>query len=102
MFFLPIAIRKNAIIRGVEQALEFVDAVCATGLASGQTNRCTRPDCAAPARTALTDEIPTRRPPPPNRFAPTNVAASLRPTAQADYDGLAARAEADPAWLMEE
>ncbi len=40
-WYCTIATPKNATIRAVEQALEFVDAVCATGLASGRTNRCT-------------------------------------------------------------
>src|ERR1039458_7869065 len=40
-WYCAIATPKNATIRAVEQALEFVDAVCATGLASGRTNRCT-------------------------------------------------------------
>ena len=35
-------------------------------------------------------------------MAESNLTAFLRATGQADYDGLAARAEADPAWLMEE
>ena len=40
--------------------------------------------------------------PPPELVANSNLTAFLRATGQADYDELAARAEADPAWLMEE
>ena len=40
--------------------------------------------------------------PPPELVADSNLTAFLRATGQADYDALAARAEADPAWLMEE
>jgi acetyl-CoA synthetase len=40
--------------------------------------------------------------PPPELVAGSNLTAFLRATHDADYDTLAARAEADPAWLMEE
>ena len=40
--------------------------------------------------------------PPPELVAHSNLTAFLRATGQPDYDGLAAQAEADPAWLMEE
>jgi acetyl-CoA synthetase len=40
--------------------------------------------------------------PPPELVAQSNLTAFLRATGQADYDTLAAKAEADPAWLMEE
>jgi acetyl-CoA synthetase len=40
--------------------------------------------------------------PPPELVAASNLTAFLRATGQVDYDQLAARAEADPAWLMEE
>lgn len=40
--------------------------------------------------------------PPPELVAGSNLTAFLRATGAADYDALAARAEADPAWLMEE
>jgi acetyl-CoA synthetase len=60
------------------------------------------PDCAAPARTAMTEKISYIWKPPPELVAASNLTAFLRATGQADYDRLAARAEADPAWLMEE
>ena len=40
--------------------------------------------------------------PPPELVEQSNLTAFLRATGQADYDALAARAETDPAWLMEE
>jgi acetyl-CoA synthetase len=40
--------------------------------------------------------------PPPELVQQSNLTAFLHATGQADYDALAARAEADPAWLMEE
>jgi acetyl-CoA synthetase len=40
--------------------------------------------------------------PPPELVEQSNLTAFLRATGQADYDALAARAEADPAWLMEQ
>jgi acetyl-CoA synthetase len=40
--------------------------------------------------------------PPPGLVADSNLTAFLRATGHADYDELAARADADPAWLMEE
>ena len=40
--------------------------------------------------------------PPPELVEQSNLTAFLRATGQADYDTLAARAEADPVWLMEE
>jgi acetyl-CoA synthetase len=40
--------------------------------------------------------------PPPDLVAQSNLTAFLRATGQQDYDELASRAEADPAWLMEE
>jgi acetyl-CoA synthetase len=40
--------------------------------------------------------------PPAELVAASNLTAFQRATGQADYDQLAARAEADPAWLMEE
>jgi len=40
--------------------------------------------------------------PPPELVAQSNLTAFLRATGEPDYDSLAARAERDPAWLMEE
>jgi acetyl-CoA synthetase len=40
--------------------------------------------------------------PPPELVAQSNLTAFLRATGQQDYDDLASKAEADPAWLMEE
>jgi acetyl-CoA synthetase len=40
--------------------------------------------------------------PPPELVEQSNLTAFLRATGQADYDALAAKAETDPAWLMEE
>ena len=40
--------------------------------------------------------------PPPDLVAQSNLTAFLRATGQQDYDDLAAKADADPAWLMEE
>src|ERR1700760_1347598 len=40
--------------------------------------------------------------PPPELGAQSNLTAFLRTTGQSDYETLAAKAEADPAWLMEE
>lgn len=40
--------------------------------------------------------------PPPRLVADSNLTAFLRATGHADYDELAAQADADPAWLMEE
>jgi acetyl-CoA synthetase len=40
--------------------------------------------------------------PPPELVEQSNLTAFLRATGQPDYDALAARAEANPAWLMEE
>jgi acetyl-CoA synthetase len=40
--------------------------------------------------------------PPPELVAQSNLTAFLGATGQSDYDDLAARADADPAWLMEE
>jgi len=40
--------------------------------------------------------------PPPELIEQSNLTAFLRATGQPDYDTLAAKAEADPAWLMEE
>ena len=40
--------------------------------------------------------------PPPDLVAQSNLTAFLRATGEPDYDDLAAKAEADPAWLMEE
>jgi acetyl-CoA synthetase len=40
--------------------------------------------------------------PPPDLVAQSNLTAFLRVTGQEDYDNLASKAEADPAWLMEE
>lgn len=40
--------------------------------------------------------------PPADLVARSNLTAFLRATAQPDYDSLAARADADPAWLMEQ
>ena len=40
--------------------------------------------------------------PPPELVEQSNLTAFLRATSQPDYDTLAARADADPAWLMEE
>jgi acetyl-CoA synthetase len=39
---------------------------------------------------------------PPELVAKSNLTAFLRATGQQDYDGLASKAEADPAWLMQE
>jgi acetyl-CoA synthetase len=61
-----------------------------------------RCNSAAPARTAMTEEPSYIWEPPPELVAASNLTAFLRATGQADYDQLAARAEADPAWLMEE
>lgn len=40
--------------------------------------------------------------PPAELVAASNLTAFLRVTGQKDYDDLASRAEADPAWLMQE
>ena len=40
--------------------------------------------------------------PPPDLVAQSNLTAFLRATGQRDYDDLAARADADPAWLMQQ
>lgn len=40
--------------------------------------------------------------PPPELVEQSNLTAFLRATGRPDYDALAARAEADPAWLMQE
>lgn len=40
--------------------------------------------------------------PPAELVKQSNLTAFLGATGQADYDALAAKAEADPAWLMEE
>jgi acetyl-CoA synthetase len=40
--------------------------------------------------------------PPPELVEQSNLTAFLRVTGQPDYDALAARADADPAWLMQE
>jgi acetyl-CoA synthetase len=40
--------------------------------------------------------------PPPDLVAQSNLTAFLRATGERDYDDLAAKADADPAWLMEE
>ncbi|HZV06786.1 MAG TPA: acetyl-coenzyme A synthetase N-terminal domain-containing protein, partial [Gemmataceae bacterium] len=40
--------------------------------------------------------------PPPELVERSNLTAFLRATEQPDFDALAARAEADPAWLMQE
>jgi acetyl-CoA synthetase len=40
--------------------------------------------------------------PPPELVGQSNLTAFLRATGQPDYDALAAKADADPAWLMEE
>jgi acetyl-CoA synthetase len=40
--------------------------------------------------------------PPPELVAQSNLTAFLRATGQPDYDDLAAKSDADPAWLMEE
>ena len=40
--------------------------------------------------------------PPPELVEHSNLTAFLRATGQPDYDALAAKADADPAWLMEE
>jgi acetyl-CoA synthetase len=40
--------------------------------------------------------------PPPELIEQSNLTAFLHATGQADYDALAEKAEADPAWLMEE
>ena len=40
--------------------------------------------------------------PPPELVEQSNLTAFLRATGQSDYDALAARADADPAWLMQE
>ena len=40
--------------------------------------------------------------PPPELVAQSNLTAFLRATGQPDYDDLAAKADADPAWLMEQ
>jgi acetyl-CoA synthetase len=40
--------------------------------------------------------------PPPDLVANSNLTAFLQATGQRDYDDLAARADADPAWLMQE
>src|SRR5579872_7594059 len=40
--------------------------------------------------------------PPPDLVAQSNLMAFLRATGQLDYDALAAKADADPAWLMKE
>jgi acetyl-CoA synthetase len=50
----------------------------------------------------MTEETSYIWTPPAELVANSNLTAFLRATGQADYDGLAARAEADPAWLMEE
>jgi acetyl-CoA synthetase len=50
----------------------------------------------------MTEETSYIWTPPPELVAASNLTAFLRATGQADYDQLAARAEADPAWLMEE
>ena len=50
----------------------------------------------------MTEETSYIWKPPPELVAGSNLTAFLRATGQADDDQLAARAEADPAWLMEE
>ena len=40
--------------------------------------------------------------PPSDLVAQSNLTAFLRVTGQEEYDDLASKAEADPAWLMEE
>jgi acetyl-CoA synthetase len=50
----------------------------------------------------VTEQISYIWVPPPELVADSNLTAFLRATGQSDYDRLAARAEADPAWLMEE
>jgi acetyl-CoA synthetase len=40
--------------------------------------------------------------PPPDLVAQSNLTAFLRATGRQDYDDLAAKADADPAWLMEQ
>src|SRR6202789_2865704 len=50
----------------------------------------------------MTEATPHIWEPPPELVAASNLTAFLRATGQADYDRLAAPAEADPAWLMEE
>jgi acetyl-CoA synthetase len=50
----------------------------------------------------MTEETSYIWTPPAELVAASNLTAFLRATGHADYDGLAARAEADPAWLMEE
>ncbi len=50
----------------------------------------------------MTDETSYIWVPPPELVAGSNLTAFLRATGQPDYDPLAAKAEADPAWLMEE
>jgi acetyl-CoA synthetase len=40
--------------------------------------------------------------PPPDLVAQSNLTGFLRATGQQDYDGLASKADADPAWLMQE
>src|ERR1700733_4236368 len=50
----------------------------------------------------MTEETSYIWAPPPELVAASNLTSFQRATGQADYDQLAARAEADPAWLMEE
>jgi acetyl-CoA synthetase len=50
----------------------------------------------------MTEETSYIWTPPAELVAASNLTAFLCATGHADYDGLAARAEADPAWLMEQ
>jgi len=50
----------------------------------------------------MSDELQYTWVPPPDLVTNSNLTAFLRATEQPDYDALALKAEADPAWLMEE
>ncbi|MDI4234208.1 AMP-binding protein [Bradyrhizobium sp. Arg237L] len=52
--------------------------------------------------TDMNDATPYIWTPPSELAAASNLTAFLRATGQSDYDELASRAEADPAWLMQE
>ena len=50
----------------------------------------------------MSDNTPYIWTPPAELLAQSNLTAFLRTTGERDYDSLAVRAEADPAWLMQE
>src|SRR5262249_43802977 len=54
------------------------------------------------ARQTMTDTTAYVWTPPPELVEQSNLTAFLRMTGQRDYDALAAKADADPAWLMEQ